>query len=60
MLWPFFLLLFIQILELADSYIKISGGLVQLAHNDNGRLDKYLSRVSDSFEKVRVSEIVFP
>lgn len=41
--------------ELADSFIKISGGLVQLANSDNGLLDKYLSRVSDTFERARVS-----
>lgn len=42
--------------ELADSYIKISGGLLQLANSDNGRLDKFLSRVADTFEKDRVSK----
>lgn len=41
--------------ELADSFIKISGGLLQLANSDNGHLDKFLSRVADTFEKARVS-----
>lgn len=41
--------------ELADSYIKISSGLVQLANSDNGHLDKFFARVSDFFEKSRVS-----
>lgn len=45
----------IFVTEFADSYIKISGGLLQLANNDNGQLDKFLSRVADTFEKARVS-----
>ncbi|CAH1127001.1 unnamed protein product [Ceutorhynchus assimilis] len=42
--------------ELADSYIKISSGLLELANNDNGHLDKYFARVSDIFEKCRKIE----
>ncbi|CAH1176436.1 unnamed protein product [Phaedon cochleariae] len=42
--------------ELADSYIKISSGLLQLANCDNGHLDKYLSKVSETFEKSRKIE----
>ncbi|KAJ8962247.1 hypothetical protein NQ318_018220 [Aromia moschata] len=42
--------------ELADSFIKISGGLLQLANSDNGHLDKFLSKVADTFEKARKVE----
>ncbi|XP_049820875.1 sorting nexin-6 isoform X2 [Aethina tumida] len=42
--------------ELADSYIKISGGLVQLATSDNSPLNKYLAKVADVFEKARKIE----
>ncbi|XP_023029564.1 sorting nexin 6 isoform X1 [Leptinotarsa decemlineata] len=42
--------------ELADSYIKISSGLLQLANSDNGHLDKYLAKVSDTLEKIRKIE----
>ncbi|KAL3276892.1 hypothetical protein HHI36_012263 [Cryptolaemus montrouzieri] len=42
--------------ELADSFIKISGGLLQLANIDPGPLDKHLAKVSDTFEKVRKLE----
>ncbi|XP_019765813.1 sorting nexin-6 isoform X1 [Dendroctonus ponderosae] len=42
--------------ELADSYIKISSGLLQLANSDNGHLDKFFARVSDIFEKTRKVE----
>lgn len=41
--------------EVADSYIKISGGCVQMANIDPGPLDKFLMKVADSFEKARVS-----
>ncbi|CAH0552973.1 unnamed protein product [Brassicogethes aeneus] len=42
--------------ELADSFIKISGGLVTLATTDNTPLDKFLSKVADIFEKARKIE----
>ncbi|XP_066156345.1 sorting nexin-6 isoform X1 [Euwallacea fornicatus] len=43
--------------EVADSYIKISSGLVQLANSDSeGHLDKFFARVSDFFEKSRKIE----
>ncbi|XP_076251303.1 sorting nexin 6 isoform X2 [Rhynchophorus ferrugineus] len=42
--------------ELADCYIKISSGLLQLANSDNGHLDKYFARVADTFEKTRKVE----
>lgn len=41
--------------DVADSYIKISMGLVQLANIDPGPLDKFLFKVADTFEKARVS-----
>lgn len=41
--------------EVADSYIKLSSGLVQLANIDPGPLDKFLFKVADTFEKARVS-----
>jgi len=42
--------------EVADSYIKISGGLVQLANTDPSPLDKFLMKVADGFEKARKME----
>nr|CAI5834280.1 unnamed protein product [Callosobruchus analis] len=42
--------------ELADSYIKISGGLLQLANSDDGHLDKFLAKVAEVFEKARKIE----
>lgn len=45
-------------LEVADSYIKISGGLVQLANVDPGPLDKFLTKMADTFERARVSHYV--
>ncbi|XP_057668778.1 sorting nexin-6 [Diorhabda carinulata] len=42
--------------ELADTYIKISSGLIELANSDNGKLDKYFAKVSDTFEKIRKLE----
>ncbi|KAL1488479.1 hypothetical protein ABEB36_014947 [Hypothenemus hampei] len=42
--------------EVADSYIKISSGLLQLANSDNGHLDKFFARVSDFFERSRKVE----
>ncbi|XP_060524867.1 sorting nexin-6 isoform X2 [Cylas formicarius] len=42
--------------ELADSYIKISSGLVQLANSDTGDLDKFLAKLADIFEKARKIE----
>lgn len=43
--------------EVADSYIKISATLMQLANIDPGPLDKFLSKVSDTFERARVRTI---
>ncbi|KAI4458171.1 sorting nexin family member [Holotrichia oblita] len=42
--------------EVADSYIKISGGLVQLANVDPGPLDKFLTKIADTFERARKIE----
>ncbi|GLV31610.1 Sorting nexin 6 [Carabus blaptoides fortunei] len=42
--------------EVADSYIKISSGLVQLATIDPGPLDKFLSKIAETFEKARKVE----
>jgi sorting nexin-5/6/32 len=43
------------ILDVADSYIKISTGLVQLSTIDNSDLAKFLTKVAETFEKARVS-----
>lgn len=42
--------------EVADTYIKVSSGLVQLATIDPGALDKFLSKVAEIFEKARKIE----
>lgn len=42
--------------SVADSYIKISSCLVQLATIDGSELEKFFSRVSDTFEKARKIE----
>ncbi|KAF5308646.1 hypothetical protein FQR65_LT06107 [Abscondita terminalis] len=42
--------------EVADSYIKISGGLLQLANVDSGPLNKFLAKVSDYYERARKVE----
>ena len=41
--------------DVADSYIKVSGGLTQLGTAECSELDRFLHVVSDIFEKVRVS-----
>jgi sorting nexin-5/6/32 len=41
--------------DVADSYIKISTGLVQLSTIDNSDLEKFLTKVAETFEKARVS-----
>lgn len=40
----------------ADSYIKISGGLMQLSQVDTPQLSKFYTKVSDCFEKTRKLE----
>lgn len=42
--------------NVADSYIKISSCLVQLATVDGSELEKFFSKVSDTFEKARKIE----
>jgi hypothetical protein len=41
--------------DVADSYIKISTGLVQLSSTDNSDLEKFLAKVAETFEKACVS-----
>jgi hypothetical protein len=52
--WNFALFTFL-ISDVADSYIKISTGLVQLSTIDNSDLAKFLTKVAETFEKARVS-----
>jgi sorting nexin-5/6/32 len=42
--------------DVADSYIKISTGLVQLSTIDNSDLAKFLTKVAETFEKARKAE----
>ncbi|XP_035220054.1 sorting nexin-6-like isoform X2 [Stegodyphus dumicola] len=42
--------------NVADTYIKISSSLVQLATIDGSELEKFFSKVSDTFEKARKVE----
>jgi sorting nexin-5/6/32 len=46
---------YIYFSDVADSYIKISTGLVQLSTIDNSDLAKFLTKVAETFEKARVS-----
>lgn len=41
---------------MADSYIKISTSMMQLAAVDGGHLEKFVAKVADSFEKARKIE----
>lgn len=41
--------------DVADSYIKISTNLLQLATIDPGKLEKFLTKIAETFEKLRVS-----
>ena len=41
--------------DVADSYIKISTNLLQLATTDNGKLERFLAKIAETFEKLRVS-----
>lgn len=40
--------------DVADSYIKISTNLLQLATTDNGKLERFLTKIAETFEKLRV------
>ncbi|XP_049949297.1 sorting nexin-6 isoform X3 [Schistocerca serialis cubense] len=42
--------------DVADSYIKISTGFVQLSTIDNTDLEKFLTKVAETFEKARKIE----
>lgn len=41
--------------DVADSYIKISSNLIQLATTDAGKLERFLTKIAETFEKIRVS-----
>ena len=41
---------------MADSYIKVSSNLVQLAQCDNSQLESFYGKVADCFEKARKME----
>lgn len=48
--------------DVADSYIKISTNLLQLATTDTGKLERFLTKIAETFEKLRVrihSEMFF-
>lgn len=40
--------------DVADSYIKISTNLLQLATTDTGKLERFLTKIAETFEKLRV------
>ena len=40
--------------DVADSYIKISTNLLQLATTDTGKLERFLTKIAEMFEKLRV------
>lgn len=42
--------------DVADTFIKLSSGLVQLATTDHRDLEKFLTKVAETFEKARVSK----
>ncbi|XP_035717466.1 sorting nexin-6-like isoform X2 [Vespa mandarinia] len=42
--------------DVADSYIKISTNLLQLATIDPGKLEKFLTKIAETFEKLRKVE----
>lgn len=42
--------------ELADSYIKISSGLVQLSTVEQGSMEKFTAKTAETFEKMRNME----
>ena len=42
--------------DVADSYIKISTNLLQLATTDNGKLERFLTKIAETFEKLRKVE----
>ncbi|XP_043281179.1 sorting nexin-6 isoform X3 [Venturia canescens] len=42
--------------DVADSYIKISTNLLQLATTDSGKLERFLAKIAETFEKLRKVE----
>ncbi|XP_074098904.1 sorting nexin 6 isoform X2 [Cotesia typhae] len=42
--------------DVADSYIKISTNLLQLATTDSGKLERFLTKIAETFEKIRKVE----
>lgn len=52
----FIIFLFFVLVDVADSYIKISSALIQLATFDNSDLEKFYSKTADTFEKARKVE----
>lgn len=40
--------------DVADSYIKISSNLLQIATTDAGKLERFLTKIAETFEKLRV------
>ncbi|XP_015512483.1 sorting nexin-6 isoform X1 [Neodiprion pinetum] len=42
--------------DVADSYIKISTNLLQLATTDNGKLERFLTKIAETLEKLRKVE----
>ncbi|XP_063980768.1 sorting nexin-6 isoform X3 [Diachasmimorpha longicaudata] len=42
--------------DVADSYIKISTNLLQLAATDSGKLERFLTKIAETFEKLRKIE----
>ena len=45
----------LRFIDVADSYIKISSGLIQLATIDHRDLDRFLNKIAEALEKARVS-----
>jgi len=44
--------------DVADSYIKISTNLLQLATTDTGKLERFLTKIAETFEKLRVRTLL--
>ncbi|XP_012278159.1 sorting nexin-6 isoform X2 [Orussus abietinus] len=42
--------------DVADSYIKISSNLLQVAITDGGKLESFLTKIAETFEKIRKVE----
>lgn len=46
-------------IDVADSYIKVSTNMVLLSTIDHSDLEKFLTKVADTFEKARVSLVFY-